>query len=174
MERNEGRKSSRIALSGLLLAFTVIILYIESVAPSGRLSLYALSSFMVSIIIINYSAKAGWVFFFASSLLSFLLIPDKLGVVPYIAFFGVYGILKYYIEKLNKRLPELILKLLFYNAVLVLGLLFMKEFLFHSLNTDMSIWIIAGISEIVFLIYDYVYSMFIGFYTARLSKYFRG
>ena len=167
-------KTKRTAMSGLLLALAIIFLYAESILPTARLSLYALSSFMVSIIIINYSAKVGWIFYIASCLLALIVIPDKIGIIPYVAFFGVYGIIKFYIEKLGKRLPEYLLKLLFYNLVLVLGLLFMREFLFESVKFSGSLWILAVLSEIVFLIYDYVYSLFIGFYTSRLSRYFKG
>ena len=167
-------KTKRTAMSGLLLALTIIFLYAESILPTARLSMYALSSFIVSIIIINYSPKAGWFFFVASCLLALIVIPDKIGIIPYVAFFGVYGIIKFYIEKLGKRLPEYLLKLLFYNLVLVLGLLFMREFLFESVKFSGSLWILAVLSEIVFLIYDYVYSLFIGFYTSRLSRYFKG
>lgn len=167
-------KTKKTALGGLLLALTVIFLYAEAVMPTARLSLYALSSFMVSVIIINYSAKAGWGFYLASSLFAFIMIPDKIGVIPYLAFFGIYGLIKYYIEKLKKRLPEYLLKLLFYNLVLVLGLLFMKEFVLGSVKFSGSLWILAALSEIVFLVYDYIYSMFIGFYTSRLSRHFKG
>lgn len=166
-------KTKRMAMSGLLLALTIIFLYLESILPTARLSIYALSSFMVSIITINYSHKAGWIFYIASCLLAIIVIPDKIGLIPYIAFFGAYGIIKYYIEKLGKRLPEYLLKLLFYNLVLLLGLLFMREFLLESVNFSGSLWVLVALSEIVFLIYDYVYSLFIGFYISRLSRYFK-
>jgi hypothetical protein len=37
--------AKRIALSGVLLALVVIVLYAESIAPTSKLTLYALSSF---------------------------------------------------------------------------------------------------------------------------------
>ena len=77
----------KVALGGILLALTVIILYAESVMPTSKLSLYALSSFFVSVIVIESGIRAGWIFYVASSLLALIIIPDKIALIPYLVFF---------------------------------------------------------------------------------------
>ncbi len=164
--------AKRIALSGILIALTVITLLFASVMPTGRLSLYALSSFFVSIIIVEYGVKWGWAFFAASSLAALAVIPVKIRTVPYIIFFGVYGIIKLYIEKLNNIVLEYILKLLYFNLCLAASVYLFKELFIQGAWTDLDFpwWIIVAGLEIIFLIYDYVYTLFIQYYRMRLKR----
>ena len=119
--------TKEIALGGIMLALSVIVLYAESLAPTGRLSLYALSSFFVSFIVLESGIRAGWLFYLASSLLSFLIVPDKLGLVPYFLFFGVYGLIKHYCEKIRNRVVEFVLKYVYFNLCLVAAWFLVKE-----------------------------------------------
>jgi hypothetical protein len=80
--KNYRNSSSKvIALSGIFLALAVLSLYAQSLAPAGKLSLYALSSLFVSVIVIEAGIYAGWLFYLASSLLAFILVPEQ--VKPY-------------------------------------------------------------------------------------------
>ena len=104
---NNATRAKKITLSGILLGFTVICVFLASVLPTSRLSLYAVSSLFTSIIIIEFGSKAGWTFYAASAVLSAVLIP-RLEVLPYIVFFGVYGLLKLYFERRQSRVLEYI------------------------------------------------------------------
>lgn len=42
------------------------------------------------------------------------IIPNKISLLPYLVFFGIYGIIKCYIESINLMPLELILKGLFF------------------------------------------------------------
>ncbi|HEX3029347.1 MAG TPA: hypothetical protein VHT34_08600 [Clostridia bacterium] len=162
--------SKKIALSGMLLALVIIALYLASFLP-GKLSLYALSSFLVAVIIIEFNVKAGWIFYIASCLLS-LIIPDKLSILPYILFFGIYGIIKMYIEMLRKIIIEYILKLLFFNTFLLAAFLMLQKLdLIPAKLQGMPIWIAAAVLQLVFLLYDYIYTMFIQYYCNRIKKF---
>lgn len=164
------RKSNSIALSGIFLGLSLITLYFESVLPTGRLALFALSSFFVGIIVIEGGIRDGWIFYFAVAILAFFLVPDKLNVFPYVFFFGIYPLVKYYIEKLHKKYFEIVLKLTLFNAVLVVAFLFAKELLFAQIDLDplkyplIAVFLIA---QIVFFVYDYAFSSIIRYYLAR-------
>ncbi len=166
---NNGSRVKRITLSGILLAFTVISVFLAATLPTSKLSLYALSSLFIAVIIIEFGAKAGWVFYMASAILSALLVP-RLEVIPFIVFFGVYGLVKLYVERINNRIIEYLLKLVYFNICLVLGFIFMKEIIFDGLSIPAPVYIVAGILEIVFIVYDYIYTLFIRFYGSQLKQ----
>ena len=172
--RNERVKKSFspkvLALSGIFLALTVIVLYAESLAPTGRLSLYVLSSLLVSLLVVESDIRAGWLFYFSSSLLAFLIVPDKLALVPYFAFFGLYGIVKCYAERPNDIALEYILKYAYFNLCLVLAFFLVKEFFMEQVVIRLPWWLLVIVLEIVFFLYDYVYSLFIQYYRRRRRR----
>ena len=174
--------SKEVALGGILLALTVMVLYAESLTPTGRLSLYALSSFFVSVIVIESGIRAGWLFYAGTSLLAFLLIPDKIGLLPYVFFFGLYGIIKSYTER-TPRVMELLLKIAFFNLALVLAWIFAremflgkaaltlpKEIIFGKITIPIPIAVVILGLQVVFFIYDWVYSLFIQTYREKIRK----
>lgn len=157
-----------IALNGVLGALAVICLLLADVLPTSKISLYALSSFFVSIAIIEGGIRAGWIFYAATAILGSIIVPDKISIVPYALFFGVYGIIKFYIEKLNRIVIEYVLKVVFFNACAAIIILAAQS-LFEAGLTSRFPWValvIAG--EIIFLVYDFVYTLFINYYRDRL------
>jgi hypothetical protein len=169
---SDRKRVKRITLSGILLAFTVICVFLASVLPTNRLSLYAVSSLFVAVIIIEYGTKAGWTFYLASAILSAVLIP-RLEVLPFVVFFGVYGLIKLYFEKLHSRVLEYVLKVLYFNICLFLGFLFLKEFILEGVELTAPVYVVAALMEVVFIVYDYVYTLFIRFYSQRLKPKFK-
>lgn len=165
---DNSKKTYKLALGGILGALTVICLFLATVSPTGRLSLYALSSFFISIVIIETGIKAGWLFYIATVLLSAILVPEKLEIVPYAIFFGIYGIIKYYIEKINRAVLEYVLKYLYFNICMAAAVLVIKEFLMEGIKVQLPWWIIITVFEVVFIIYDMVYTRFIAYYADRI------
>jgi len=167
--------SKKIALNGILAALAVICIFLATILPTSRLSFYALSSFLIAIIIIEYDAKTAFIFYIVTNIISFFLIPDKIKIIPYSIFFGIYGIVKYYIEKINKIVLEYVLKYIYFNVcVLVLFLLF-KDLIVADLNIDIKylLWIGFLVMEIIFILYDYIYSLFIQYYIKKLRRYLK-
>jgi len=165
---NGTANAKRLALGGILAALTLITLYAESVLPTSKLSLYALSSFFVSVIVIESGIKWAWIFYIASSILALIILPDKIALIPYLVFFGVYGILKFYIEKIRNIIVELILKYAYFNLCLLLALLLIKKIFLDMLNIAFSLWILIVVLEVVFLVYDYAFTFFIQYYNKRI------
>lgn len=171
MNNNKNSLSTkRLSVSGILISLTVIVLFLATSLPINKLSLFALSSFFVAVIIIEFGAGLGWVFYFSSCLLAFIVVPNKIELIPYLLFFGAYGILKFYIEKLNKILLEYILKLAIFNAYMLVSLLIIKKFFLDNINLNLPWWIIITGVEAAFIIYDYVYTLFIQYYKEKLKK----
>lgn len=167
---DSSKKTFKIALSGILGALAVICLFLATVLPTSRLSLYALSSFFISIVVIEAGIKAGWLFYIATTLLSVILVPDKLEIIPYAVFFGVYGVIKCYIEKINKLILEYLLKFAYFNLCMAVAVLFIRQVFMESIQIQLPWWAIIAALEVVFLIYDVVYTMFIAYYKDKLRK----
>jgi Na+/phosphate symporter len=161
--------AKKVALTGILGALTVICVLFAAILPTNRLSLYAVSSFFISAVIIESGLKTGWLFFGATSLLSLIVVPEKIGVVPYVIFFGVYGLVKFYIEKLKKLPAEVALKLLYFNVCLAIALILLRQLFSYALTVKIPWWLIIVLLEIVFFIYDVVYTLFINYYREKLK-----
>ena len=147
----------KIALGGICLALTVIFLFGGSIVPGIELTLFAISSLFTAVMILETGVKGGVLLYAGAVLLGFAIIPNKLAMIPYAFFFGYYGIVKYYIEKLPGRWIQLALKTGLFAVLLSIGLIGFKKLLLGSIHLpDYPVWllILAGIA--IQLLYDYV------------------
>jgi hypothetical protein len=166
--------TKKITVSALLLALNVLTLFFATTLPINKLSLYTLSSFFISIIIVEFGIKAGWVYYFASCFLSLIVIQIKIRLIPYVVFFGVYGIIKFYIEKLHNFILEYILKLAYFNICLAAAFIFIQKVIYLEISgINFPIWIIVIALEVIFIIFDYVYTLFAQYYINKLKPLLR-
>ena len=93
------KKTYRLALGGICLALTILFMFGASIAPGVELTLYAISSLFVAVMILESGVKGGVTLYIAAVLLGLLIVPNKVGVLPYVGLFGLYGIVKFFIEK---------------------------------------------------------------------------
>jgi hypothetical protein len=170
MEKSVFGQTKKISLAGILAAMAVIAVFLASILPTSRISLYVLSSFFISIVIIESGVKTGWMFYLATSFLIFIVVNIKVRTVPYIIFFGLYGIIKFYIEKANNLIVEVILKLAYFNLSMALLYNFAKQFFLTNIDIKISIPVLIVVLEMIFAIYDYIYTLFIKYYIQKLRK----
>ena len=160
-------KSRYIAENGLLVALTVVLLYVASIIPISKLSILTVASCLIPISIIRTSIKNTILVYIASSVLSFFLVPNI--ALNYTLFFGVYGIIKYFIEKAKNIPLELLLKLIAFN--ILLGIIyFITKNLLVVISPDLPLWILWLGAQIVFLVYDYALTLAISFFLNRFNK----
>ena len=160
-------KSNNVAQSGIIIALSIAILYSTSLIPISTLSILTLASCLIPISIIRTSLKSTILVYLAVSILSFFLVPINISIL-YTLFFGVYGIVKYFIEKLHNLIPEIILKLAAFNILLLIIYMIFKLFLGFKVN--FSIWLFIIAAQIVFLIYDYALTIAISYFYNRINK----
>lgn len=163
-------KTSKIALGGICLALTIIFMFAGSIVPGIELTLFAVASLFTAVMIMETGVGGALLLYAAAVVLGFIIIPNKLAVIPYAFFFGYYGVLKYYIERLHSGAVQLILKACFFAAILCVGLLGFKEILLGSIHLPdypVVLLIIAGV--IMMIIYDYIYTLLINFYLHRIK-----
>lgn len=164
-------KSFKLALGGICLALTLIFMFAGSFVPGIELTLFAISSLFVAVMILESGVSGAILLYLAACILGFILIPNKIAIVPYIFLFGYYGIIKYFIEKLPSSISQIIVKVIFFAAVLCIGFLGFTEILLGAVELPdypMAVLIIAG--TIFLMLYDYIYSFIINFYVARVQR----
>lgn len=158
--------SKKVAYGGILLALNIILLLLVNIIPINTLFLLGLASLPISIVIMEYGPKSGIIFYIGSVLLSFIIMVNKAQWILYIFTFGIYGLVKYIIEKDRILIQEYMLKLLAANILIIFAYTILKEFIYIPVN----IFTVIAF-EITFIIYDFVYSQFIDFYGEKLRRF---
>lgn len=163
--------AARVAYPAVLGAVSLILVYIAAIAPAGNWGLVAVAGLLPAAAVISVGLGAGVLCWAGVSLLSFLLLPGKFCALLYTALFGLYPLVKSLIERLRKRGPEYLLKLLFFNAAFTLIFLVMRGAVLNSLPTALhTTWLLYVVANVVFLAYDFGFSGLINFYVARVSR----
>ncbi|HHW01908.1 MAG TPA: hypothetical protein GXX35_03720 [Thermoanaerobacterales bacterium] len=163
----------KIALGGILSALVVILLYLAAVLHTSRLFLLSLCSFAVSVVIIEGGLATGLMFYGATSILAFLLVPDKTMPILYISFFGIYGFAKALIEKHITGIFQYILKFIFFNIcffVIYLSAGLIISISMSEIKLPLPLWIIITALQTAFLFYDRVFTIVISYYCNRFRK----
>lgn len=168
MERKE---TKTIALGGICLALTVVFLFGASMVPGAELTLYALSSLFTAVMVIERGPKSGILLYAAAVILGLVLIPNKLGMMPYICLFGYYGVVKFYIEKLRSPVVQVAVKLAVFAAVTAAALWLTEGLLFGSIQLpEYSAGIIFAGAIIMLVAYDFIFTLAIRIYRERIKR----
>lgn len=157
--------SKKVAYGGILLSLNAILLILVNIIPVNTLFILALSSLPISIIIMEWGPLNGVTFYIASVILGFIIMTSKTQWLMYTFTFGIYGFIKYIIEKDRPILVEYILKLIFANMAATILYFIVREFIYVPIN------IISIVTfEIIFVVYDYMYSRFIDYYNLKIKN----
>ncbi|MDD5018184.1 MAG: hypothetical protein PHO15_08820 [Eubacteriales bacterium] len=167
------RSAHRVSLAAMFMSMSLLFLYLASVLPTMRVAMYFLSSVFVMGLVLEEEIGLAFLMFAADSLLSLLLMPNILRVVPYVVFFGHYGIGKYYIETLVKdKIVRYIMKLLYYNLALVVMYFLAKEVLMEDvLGTGIAFWLLVVLAELAFVVYDYLFTKVTAYYYNHIRRF---
>jgi hypothetical protein len=166
--KDSGQRTKRLALTGMLSALIVIALVLESIAPTGRLGFYVLAAFILSVILMETGIKWAWISYIATCLLGLLIVPEKLNVLPYVLFFGIYTMLKYHIESIRKVWVEIIIKLAVFNAVLWPSWALTKTFLPETLTKGNWVILAGFILQLLFIGYDVLFTFWVRYYFEKI------
>lgn len=165
--------SKRISLGAMISVLSIILLYMTTILPTARIFLVSLASFLAAILIIEAGMRTAMISFISTSLLGLLLVPNKMLMIPYVTFLGYYGIVKSHIESLNNFGLEWVIKIVLFNLALMLNYILLIQILGISIVLPFSIWLVAIMMQVLFVIYDYVFSLFIAYYITRFKKYIK-
>ncbi len=161
------KKTSELTLSAILTALGVIFLLLGRLVPSLDIVAILFASLPVVFAMLELRRVWAYLIYFATSALALMLLFGFVSL-EYLLFGGIYPILKYYFERLPRRL-SLLPKLLFFNSVaigalLLGGRLFGVELLL-SRELLIPIWLLANLT---FLIYDLLMTQMIVRYLRQI------
>lgn len=172
--RRDTGRTGRVALVGLLTALSVIVLYLTALVPTGRLGLVALAGLTPAAAVVSARLPAGLFCYAATGILGLFLSPDKGSVLLYLLFFGLYPLVKCWIERLRKAPLEWVCKLAFFNAILTICWFFFRAALLLGLpNYFNTLWVLYLLGNVVFVVYDFGFSKLISLYVARVNPFVR-
>ncbi len=185
MDGNRDNKVKILAVGGLVTALSLVILYLACVVPRLDMTLYAAASLLMAVAMIESRGRAGWLVFAAVCIMGFFIVPDKIKLLPYGAFFGIYPILKSYMERCGSHFLEYFLKIFWAMASGFGCFLGLQAFIFPGAGrivedvTDIAAmagyssraipYVLLAIAVLAFfLIYDLLLTYLINWYYRRV------
>lgn len=169
-------QTKKITLSAMMVALGTAFMVLGAVIEVLDLTVCALASMLVVFVYIEIGSYFPWLVWICTSLATVLLYPGSLIWVEYALIFGLYPLIKAYIERLP-RWSWIILKLAYVNAVIWL-LFAVCEFLlgipfFDEGGIVMAI-VVYVLMNIAFLMYDLFIVIMVRFYQDKLRPRFKG
>ena len=116
------RNTKKITLSAMMTALGVVLMTLGYFVQVLDLTVAALASLIIAFVYIEIGSPYVFFVWLGTALLSFIFFPSSLVWLEYLMIFGVYPILKAYIERLPRKF-WFILKLLLANAMIAVLLL---------------------------------------------------
>ncbi|MBR3666914.1 MAG: hypothetical protein IKN66_07150 [Ruminococcus sp.] len=161
----------KIALGGVITSLCLFFMFCSGFLPMLDYTIPTFAGFLMVIMIVE--TNAGWAFttYVAVSLLSLLITPNIQASLLFVIFMGYYPILKYFLDKLKNRPLAWAIKLIAFNAAVVLfyilfQFVFMTEDLLEGLESFgkyAEAVLLLG-ANVFFLIYDRLIGQLTGIY----------
>ena len=127
------RHTKKLTVSAMAIALTVVFMALGAFVEALDLTVAALASVIMMFVFIEVGSPYTYLVWLGSALLCFVLFPQSFVWINYLLIFGIYPILKSYIERL-KRPFWIPVKLVYFNvaAVALIFLSSKKENIFKS------------------------------------------
>ncbi len=158
---------SRSNRGSLILMFSVLTLffvYLANIAPPLRIFCLFVSSIFILGIMMEHRIIAAFVSFFAVLFVGFLIVPDKAGMLPFMFFFGHYGIFKFFVDDGLHGATNVVVKLVYFFVGMTLIYFFDGGFIISSIPFELPVWLLAVIGGAVFLVYEWLFTKLAGWY----------
>ena len=161
--------TKKITISALMVALGTAIMSLAIVAQDFLdLSACAIASVVVVFVYIEIGSYFPWLVWICTTLTTALLLPNSLMWAEYFTVFGLYPLIKAYIERLP-RWSWLIVKLVYINTVIGL-LVLLSHFIVPELLEDSPIMLLVTyiLMNVAFVAYDYFIVIMARFYIIKL------
>ena len=169
------RQTKKITLSAMMVALSTAIMLLGAVIEVLDLSVCAIASLLVVFIYLEIGSYYPWLVWICTTLATALIYPGSAIWVEYALIFGLYPLIKAYIERLP-RWSWLIVKLVYINAV-IWGIFCVCELLlgipFFDEGGTVMIIITYVLSNIAFVAYDFFIMVMVRFYFEKLRPRFK-
>ncbi len=173
MSKPSTRRETRcLALSSVLSALSVILLYFGSIVELLDLTMVVVASLIVSFAVLEMRGRYPVMIWGVTSVLALLLLPNKFGALCYFGLCGFYPMLKPRLHRLPRILSVLI-KLVFFNLILS-AILALSLFVLHMPAEELGYtWALYALGNIAFFLYDFALTRLTLFYYIRLRRFLK-
>ena len=165
-------QTKKITLSAMTVALGTVFMIIGAVIDVLDLSVCAVASMLVVFIYLEIGGYYPWLVWICTSLATALLYPSSIIWAEYLLVFGIYPLIKAYIERLPKW-SWLIVKLVYINAV-VCGLYLICERLlgipFFEDEGRILIIVTYVLMNVAFVMFDLFITVMVRFYFDKLRS----
>ncbi len=158
--------------SAVSAALAVVLLWIGSAIPSGKLAFTAIAGLAALFVMLRFGGKWAIGVYLVSMLLGLLLAPSKGYALLYAAFLGYYPALKSVIERVRQKFAQWAIKIALFNVVLA-ALFLLARTILTEMSGDWSaslpIWLLWVLINIVFVLYDFGLTGLIRIFVRRFA-----
>ena len=150
------KDTKKITLSAMLTALGVVIMLLGAVIEMLDLTVGAIASLIVVFVFVEIGKPYHWLVWLCTSLITALIYPGSALWIEYFLIFGIYPILKAYIERLPKW-SWWPVKLVYINAVVGMLALAMEKLLGIPFFEDEGVWmrvLFWVLLNVAFVMYD--------------------
>lgn len=170
--RDQNLLNSNITRGAVFTTLSLIVLYLSSLIYINTIFFLLAASSLIPLCLLTTNLTTTLLVYVSTSFLSIFFVPNKQVAIFYICLFGIYGIVKYFIEKLNSTIIELLLKIIYFNLAALLMIYLVKMFLFKDILTIPIYFFSIGLS-IAGFVFDYVLTRFINYSNGNLLKHLK-
>ena len=163
-------KTNKLTGGALCAALTYVFLLLANYVPL-KIALLFVTSVVMGVCIIKYKIYTATVTYLAVSVLSLFLMHHKLIAFAYIIVFGIYPIVKLYIEKLRNIVLEYLLKAIVWCIELFLAYVVFSINYSDLLQQALYVYVIVGVISL--FAYDMLFGMFINGFFHKYKKFFK-
>ncbi len=168
------RQTKKLTLAAILTALGAAVMILGAVIEVLDLTVCAFASLIMVFVYLEIGSPYTFLVWICTTLASALMYPGSIVWIEYFLVFGIYPIIKAYVERLPKW-SWLIVKLVYINAV-VWALFFLVELVLGvPFFEDNILWLKIAtyvLMNVAFIAYDMFITVMVKFYYDKLRRRF--
>lgn len=168
MRRDSAKTAARTAFAGMLSALSVVVLFLGYATGVLDLCAVAVTSVLVAVTMAEIGGAYPYLVWAVTSVISFVILPDKLLAFEYLLFGGIYPILKLYFEKIHSRFLEWIVKFGYGAAVFLCLYLLSRFVLVAEVESGVLLWVLIFGYAVFFAAFDRALTVALTLYALKL------
>lgn len=171
----EVKPSIKVATCGICTAISVVLLFFGGVIYIFAYVVPIVLGLLMMMLKKTLKTSSAVSVYVATSILSFMIVPDKETVLLYIMFFGYYPIIKASLDKIKPKFLSVLVKILLFNVsliaielicVYVFGIPFFEDGAFSISLLILFVFLM----NFLFVMYEYILKHSLVIYERKLEK----
>ncbi len=175
------KKATTLAVCSIVTALSVVLMFFGGITFILAYIMPMLTGMLMIMLKRTFGTASAWITYFATSLLSFILVADKECMLMYVMLFGFYPIIQSGFDKIKISFIKIIVKLVIFNFLLTLiQVILVYIFGIPFLEEGEGKWLIilfVILMNMLFFIYDKLLTALTKLYQIklenRIKKYFK-